>query len=219
MKFEKQEPVKFISHLDLSRAFERAFRRAALPLAFSKGFTPRPKISFSTALPVGTTSSGEYMDVEFNANISPEEVMYRLNAVLPMGIKILKAARAEDKPDLSLFNGARYKVLISGIYGKQDLERAINSLLNMDQILVTKVTKKKTRQIDIAPLIYNISLKKTDEQKALLEMELATGQEGNLVPTVVVTELSKLLDVELEIEDIHREDLFLKRDENKIYPL
>jgi len=219
MRFEKQEPVKFISHLDLSRAFERAFRRASLPLAFSQGFTPRPKISFSTALPVGTTSSGEYLDVEFNEEISPEEVVARLNSVLPVGIKILQADNTEGKPELSLINCARYKVIITGVFCKEELEKALKLLLDKEHIVVTKVTKKNTKQIDIKPLIHNISLIRKDKQQALLEMDLAVGQQGNLAPPVVVDELAKILGVGLEVESIHREDLFLKKGKNMISPL
>lgn len=219
IKFEKREPVKFISHLDLSRVFERAFRRAALPLAFSQGYTPHPKISFSAALPVGTTSSGEYMDVEFLDDINPEIVKDRLNFVLPMGIKVVKAEKADNKIDLSSVNCAIYKVFVSGVTVKDDLEKAISLLLDKEHIMIVKNTKKKTREIDIAPLIYSISLKNMDKQGAMLEMELATGQQGNVAPSVVISELENILGSKLDIQYTHREDLFLKKDDKKISPL
>ena len=66
----------FISHLDMMRTFERAFRRADLPVAFTQGFNPRPKISFTPALSVGITSSSEYMDVEFYEDVSVDKHRY-----------------------------------------------------------------------------------------------------------------------------------------------
>lgn len=87
--YTKGEEVKFISHLDLIRIFERAIRRANLPIAYSQGFNPRMKISYGQALKVGQTSGSEEAKLTFEKELSPEEVASRLNAVLPKGVKLL----------------------------------------------------------------------------------------------------------------------------------
>ena len=87
--YTKGEEVKFISHLDLMRAISRAIRRTDLPIAYSQGFNPRMKMSFGQALKVGATSEGEEAKLTFEQEISPQEVMDRLNQVLPQGICIL----------------------------------------------------------------------------------------------------------------------------------
>ena len=81
IKFSKGEEVKYISHLDLQRAFQRALRRAEIDIAYSKGFNPHPKVSFATALSVGMTSDGEYVDVELNNWQNGKELTKKLNGV------------------------------------------------------------------------------------------------------------------------------------------
>lgn len=91
LSYTKGLEVKFISHLDLMRAFERAIRRANLPAAYSQGFNPRMKIKWGQALKVGQTSESEFMEIVFESAIFPQEVKDRLNNVLPAGIRILTA--------------------------------------------------------------------------------------------------------------------------------
>ena len=83
IKFGKEQSAAFISHLDLIRVFERALRRAKLPLSFSEGFSPRPKLVFAHALGLGITSSGEYLDVALDEDVDPGEVFFRLKEALP----------------------------------------------------------------------------------------------------------------------------------------
>ena len=92
IKYGKTREGKFLSHLDLMRAWERAFRRGAIPLAFSQGFNPHPKISFGSALAVGITSSGEYMDVELKSFREIKEIKATLENYLPWG-KSLRYSR------------------------------------------------------------------------------------------------------------------------------
>jgi len=87
LKYSLEEEGCFLSHLDLMRLMERAFRRANLPLAFSEGFNPHPRVSFASALAVGVTSEGEYLDVQLRENIPIQEVQKRLNMALPSGIR------------------------------------------------------------------------------------------------------------------------------------
>ena len=96
VSFYKHEQVMFVSHLDMQRLFQRAFRRADLPLAYSNGFNPHPLLSFATALSVGYTSDCEYFDVMLSEYVSPAEFKRRVNAVLPQGVHIVDAVDAGE---------------------------------------------------------------------------------------------------------------------------
>ena len=96
-RFSKLGKVRFTSHRDLARMWERAFRRVALPLAYTQGFSPRPKVSFGLALPTGAESVAEYLDVELAQGTSADVVALpgRLDPALPTGIEVLAAAELE----------------------------------------------------------------------------------------------------------------------------
>lgn len=220
MKFNKGRPVMFISHLDMIRTFERSFRRADLPLAFTQGFNPRPRISFTPALSVGITSSSEYMDVEFEETVSPEDAVTRLNAVLPEGIQIIKAETADNKIPLSVVNAATYMVKTAlDEENPDELEKAINNLLNREEIIIEKSTKSGAKSVNIAPFIYNMKLLSNTNGTADICMEVSIGQQGSASPKLIIFELEKLLAKKLEIVSIHREEIFYLNENNKILPL
>jgi radical SAM-linked protein len=221
MKFEKNDLLKYISHLDMMRTFARAMRRANLPLSFSQGFTPRPRIVFASALPVGVTSSGEYMDVEFKEEIKPEEAACKLNGVLPRGLYIKKVNYTQGCPTLSSLNGALYltDITLENDILKQILMDGISNLLAEKRIIVEKSVRGKTKQVDIAPLIYGIRLLSFTKGFAQLNMELSMGQEGNVTPQMVIMAFEKMLHQEVKISKVHREDMFIYKNGNKIFPL
>ena len=111
-KLIKGPEVRFISHLDLLRAVERALRRAGVPMEFSKGYNPRPKISFASALPVGMTSCGEYGEFILKNPWQPEEFKGQLNKQLPDGLKIIAIKEVAHKSPalMAVVNLARYKI-------------------------------------------------------------------------------------------------------------
>ncbi len=221
MRFEKNDLLKYISHLDMMRTFARAMRRANLPLSFSQGFTPRPKIVFASALPVGVTSSGEYMDVEFEEEIEPEDVAARLNSVLPRGLFIKKVNHTQGHPALSSLNGALYltDIIFNIDISKQILINGISDLLTEKCIIVEKSVRGKTKQFDIASLVYDIRLLSFAKGFAQLNMELSMGQEGNVTPQMVIMAFEKILHQEVKISKVHREDMFIYKNGNKTFPL
>lgn len=91
IKYKKGEGVKFLSHRELMRAFQRAIRRAALPIAYSQGFNPHMKISWNGALKVGATSEGEVAELQLAEFIRPGDLQERLNRTLPPGLEIIEA--------------------------------------------------------------------------------------------------------------------------------
>ncbi len=221
MKFKKDRPVMFISHLDMMRTFERAFRRADIPVAFTQGFNPRPKISFTPALSVGITSSSEYMDVEFYEDVQEDDVSIRLNRVLPEGLRVINIGIPDEKMPLSMLNGAMYVVKVALNVGYlQELKKSINILSHQEEIIVQKSTKSGTRSVNIAPFIYKIDLLGNDDNVANIGMTISIGQQGSVSPKLIVLELERTLAKKLELISIHREELFYRKNENnKILPL
>ena len=110
--FSTADTVKYVGHLDMHRAWERAIRRARLPLAYTQGFNPQARLQFAAALPVGFTGEGEVADVFLNEALDPPEFLSRLAAALPPGIRPLRAEPvAREIPSLqSQVCGARYRV-------------------------------------------------------------------------------------------------------------
>ena len=96
IKFSKEGPVKFVGHLDTMRYFQKAIRRANLPVAFSGGFSPHMIMSFAAPLGVGTESLGEYFDLELAETVPTSEITRRLDAVMVEGVHVLSTRQVED---------------------------------------------------------------------------------------------------------------------------
>ena len=96
IKFSKEGSLKFIGHLDTMRYFQKALRRAKLPVAYSEGFSPHIIMSFAAPLGVGITSSGEYFDVQFTQEMSTTEISQRLNATMAEGIRVICTSKVDD---------------------------------------------------------------------------------------------------------------------------
>ena len=90
-QFKRSTPLRFLSHLDQQRLFQRAFRRANMPVEYSQGFNPHPRMSFALAMSVGLTSDGEYGEVIVSEDIDVETFISRMNQVLPNGLEITAA--------------------------------------------------------------------------------------------------------------------------------
>jgi len=220
LRFKKEGLARFISHLDLMRTFERAFRRAELPIAFSQGFNPRPKMTFASALSVGISSSSEYLDVEFSEDVSASDVALKLNPALPEGIKVTDVKMADEAISLSMLNGAKYVVRLAlNEVDLEELKKSTKGLLEQKEIIIEKRTKSGKKLVNIAPFIYSLGLSNCDGSAADIVMSVAIGQQGSVAPTMVINELERILCKELEIVSIHREAIFYKSNGKEILPI
>ena len=152
--YQKTGPAAYLSHLDLVRVMERAARRAGVPLAYSGGFNPHPKMVFASPLPVGVSGEAELADVETEREVSPGEWVEKLGACLPRGIAVRRAARVDPGPKLpALVRQADY--LLKGPLEKPltpaELTRIIEVFLKRESILVTREIKGQSRTADIRP--------------------------------------------------------------------
>lgn len=172
-KFSKGKEVRFTSHLDVQRLFQRAFRRAQIPVAYSEGFNPHSIVSFATALSLGYTSDSEWFDVKLTKHMNPAEFMNRMNETLPNGFAVTEAYDAPEKlPSLtSLMYAARYIVMMRT--DDADVFKTLSS--SMEEYLggsinVIKRTKGGDKEIDIRPMIYSMRVISVAENTALIEV-------------------------------------------------
>ena len=198
IKFRKQGTMKFIGHLDVMRYFQKAMRRADVDIRYSEGFSPHQIMSFAAPLGVGLTSNGEYLDIEVNSSGSSSEMVQRLNAVMADGFEVLSFHRLPDeaKNAMSLVEAADYTLAFRAGYEPEDLDGFFHGLLrfyDQEQILVTKKTKKGEKELDIRPLVYDLSIVKdssdshapvnfADFKRPLIYMQVSTGSSNNLKP-------------------------------------
>jgi len=159
VKFLRGENTKFVSHLDLMRSFERAIRRAGLPLAYSHGFNPHPSMVFGLPLSVGVSSESEYMDIELTEEVDKDLFLSKINEALPEGLKCLEAKHFEEKGNIMKeIAFASYDILASfeGV-GADEIERTVEELKNTENIIVQKEGKNGVKDMDIKPLILEVA--------------------------------------------------------------
>ena len=160
IKFTKTGAMKFVGHLDTMRYFQKAIRRAELPVAFSGGYSPHMIMSFAAPLGVGTTSMGEYFDMELTEKVPTAEIEDRLNAVMVEGITISSARQVEDgkaSTAMALVAAADYFVAFRP--GKEpcgNWQEKLADFLAQKEITVTKKTKRSEKTVDIRPFIYQM---------------------------------------------------------------
>lgn len=213
IRFLRGEGVKYISHLDLMKVFERAIRRSRLPIAYSQGFNPHPQMVFGLPLSVGVTSEAEYGDFEMAEDISPEDFMERLNHQLPAELRILDAAKKDTRDNImAAISLASYEVKVLPI---QEVEvkyimEKLNSLMDMPSITVKKETKRGVKDVDIRPMIHSIELADDNMQNntVVISMKLSAGSKANLKPELVIEALNGA-GLYVKIAKVHRTELFV----------
>ncbi|MDP4119112.1 MAG: TIGR03936 family radical SAM-associated protein [Bacillota bacterium] len=183
LKFHKGEGVKYVSHLDIIRVFDRAVRRANLPMEYSGGFNPHPMMTFANSLGVGVASIGELVEITMQSHITEEEFKTRLNEKLPEGFEIEAVKELEGKNNFARLALADYIIRIEGEFPEKSLEEIFNGL---PHIIVEKKTKSGVRETDIKPLVADFK----ETEKGVLGVCIKTGAE-NLKPELLVRGLEK----------------------------
>jgi radical SAM-linked protein len=211
--------MRFLSHLDLLKLMERAMRRAGIPVAFSQGFNPHPKIAFATAKAVGLVSVAEYFDVELNRAMAPEEFRARLQENCPPGITIkeTKEIPPEAPALMAVINCASYQVLVRlrEKTTRKELDENIAELFSRKEIFVPRISPKKKKEFDIRPGIFSVSYRDCASQEILFEMDLKIGNEGNVRPSEVVEALHL---GEYQVLEITRTGLFVREESGEKFP-
>jgi radical SAM-linked protein len=207
LRFSKLGKVRWTSHRDVARMWERAFRRVDLRLAYTEGFSPRPKVSFGLALPTGAESVAEYLDIELADGVQPDVAALpgRLSPALPVGIDVLAATVVEERGSLQeIVTSCRWEMEAAGTGVDQAaLEQRVAQVLAADSLLVTRVRKGASVTDDIRPAIVNLAVLGAGQ----LECELATQGRG-LRPSELLT----ALDPQFEPVRVFRTHQWIQRD-------
>ena len=187
VQFTKTGMAKYISHLDLQRAFGRAIRRSGLPVKMSEGFNPHYVMSFASALALGMQSSAECVEFVLKQEVKPELFVFALNRALPKGLEAKRAAAlAESAPKLmAAVREALYEVTFANCDIGM-LNSAVCDIMNQSSIVAVKKSKGRQKQFDIRPMILGIEI----EQQSL-KMRLAAAPSGSLKPEFVIDEILK----------------------------
>lgn len=147
VRYAKRGRMRFTSHRDISRAVERAVRRAGIPVAFSAGFSPHPKISYTGAAATGVASEAEYLEIGLTAHRDPEQVRAALDAVLPDGLDILEVVEAGAGALADRLEASRWLVRLDGV-APDVADAAVRAFTAADEIEVERLTKKGRRRFD-----------------------------------------------------------------------
>lgn len=173
--FSKTEQMRFTGHLDLILTWERSFRRAGLPLAYSEGFSPRPVLNMASPLPLGFTSTGEIGDFWLSEVISPSEFYSVLEESLPPGLRIQETNIIEDLfgPKLpALVTAASYTITLDAKHS--GLSKKIENLINSSSI----IRDRKGKTYDLRPLIQKLKSDKSSPTKLQMTLAALPGATG-----------------------------------------
>ena len=191
--FEKTGNAVYISHLDLMRLFQRAFKRGGLNLKHTQGFSPRAMVSIALPLSVGVESRCEILDYELvgQEELSFEEIRDRLNATMPAGIRVLEVYDSERKPKdlihLAVAVGLEYDNGVSD----EEMD-AIRALFARESVVVTKRGKNGPVDQDIIPMIFDLELRRVSDRELELTARVC-AQNPSLNPQQMVTAIENYL--------------------------
>ena len=198
IRFGKRDRLRFISHLDLQRFFQRAVNRTGLPIAWSQGFNPHPVMSFGSALALGWTSEYEVIDIKLAAPMGRGRVEAAVRAALPEDLPVLEVRMIDDKhpAPMALVRMSDYRITLNG--GEAVLNQ-VDAFLNRDSVMAVRKTKSGEREVDIRRLC--VELRKTDDG---LFCRLMLTEKDTLKPDLLLRALSDMAGVEPPESRIHR---------------
>jgi len=225
VRFLRKDEVKYISHLDLMKFFERAIRRAGLPIAYSQGFNPHPQMVFGLPLSVGVTSEAEYADFELAEDISPEEFAKRLNMQIPEGLKIVEAKQLAAKDNImKSICAASYEILctLNTEMSVADIKKKIKNFMSESEVLVKKEGKKGEREVNVRPMVHALEVKELGPDKSdiiWLDFMADAGSSSNLKPELLVSALSQVWGIDIKLQKVHRTGLFVSKGGKILQPM
>ena len=198
--YKKQDRMKFISHLDMTRFMIRMLRKAEIPVWYTEGFNKHPYINFALPLSLGFESNKEVMDFKITEEITAEEIFNRLISVFPSGIELIKVSEPKLKPKEIKY--AEYFVLF-----EEDVVCSLTEFLASNEIKVIKKGKKgKETEIDLKPHIIKNEIT-FNNGNTFLKLVLPAGSELNINPSLLINAFLKDREI---INFVTRNDLLTK---------
>lgn len=217
IKFRKFGVLKFIGHLDVMRYFQKAIRRAEIPIAFTGGFSPHMIMSFANPLGVGLTSDGEYVDIELERPIASKEAVRRLNETGANGIEVLSFVEiSEDKKagGMAIVAAADYLVSSKKEAFPDHWKELGDAFMRQDAVCVVKKTKKSEKEVNILPMIHQFEVRDDG-----IFMQLAAGSEENLKPGLVMEAFHQFAGADYQEANchFHRLEMYAKGETEKSF--
>jgi radical SAM-linked protein len=221
LAYTKKNEAKYIAHLDLTRVFDRALRRAHINVHYSQGFNPHPKISFGPPLAVGVEGEREYVDIDVQEveGLSRKDllakIVEKLQAQLPEGISITDSAiRPEgSKALMAVINLARYKLIFPEALKLEgeEVAKACERWLARDEVRVVRWHKGKESERNIRSMVNSIEILSAGNQGIVLRLDIVTGNKGSVRPAEVLASIASLegLDIDQDEMKVIREGLYV----------
>jgi radical SAM-linked protein len=162
IRYAKRGPLRFTSHRDFARAFERAVQRARLPIAYSQGFSPHPKISYASAAPTGVASEAEYLEIGLRTRVEPAQVRAALDAALSPGLDVLAAVEAAGPQSLAeRIDASRWRIELPGL-ATAEVTPAVGAFCAADEVVVERLTKQGRRRFDARAAVVMIAVTESE---------------------------------------------------------
>ncbi len=177
VRFTRDETLKYIGHLDMARAWQRVVRRADLPLAYSEGFNPQPRMSFAAALPVGCTSDHEELDMVLSPPCAIDEVKARLDRALPSGMKVIAIEELPlNAPALQMqLAAAEFEIIVAGEETIGLLNERVQHFIAANEVM----RDRRGKVYNLRPLVQALSIEPgRGDRSAVIRSRLQATQEG-----------------------------------------
>lgn len=215
IRFGKQPRLRFISHLDLQRFFQRAVNRTGLPIAWSQGFNPHPVMSFGSALALGWTSEYEIIDIKLSAPMGRKRTEDAIRAALPEDLPVIEVRMVDDRhaAPMALVKMADYRVTLEGESAPAVLEQ-IPAFMARERVTAMKKTKSGEKEINARPMVIELTPDETGFNARLMLTE-----RESIKPDLLVALLAEMAGVEAPEARIHRLMLLGEDAEGRLKPL
>ena len=224
VRFTKTGKIRWISHRDLARIWERAIRRARLPVAYSVGFSPRPKLHFGLALSTGHESLAEFLEIDLDAEVGPlpatdaaglAAIADHLSSALPVGIETTAVSVVEGTQDSlqQAVTSCSWSVEIRGVQPSEVAE-AIEAAMAAEALSITRQRKGKDVTDDVRPYLLELTVVGPTDHGTEIEAHLATQPRG-----LRINELLRVLDEDWEEGRVRRLNQWISRDGARYEPL
>jgi radical SAM-linked protein len=168
VRYAKRGRLRFTSHRDFSRAFERAVFRARVPMAYSSGFNPHPRISYAGAAPTGSASEAEYLELALAEVVDPMTVHEALAEALPDGLDVVEVIVSEGGSLSDLLEASRWRLVVPGT--EDELRAEVAAFLAADSVTVQRMTKKGLRDLDAREPVLSLAVVGADTPTVTLDL-------------------------------------------------
>jgi radical SAM-linked protein len=204
VRYAKRGRLRFTSHRDFSRAFERAIVRAGVPMAYSSGFNPHPRISYAGASPTGAASEAEFLEIGLARETNPADVLRALDEALPPGLDVVQVVAASSGSLSDLLEASVWRTTVPDL-APETAAAAVQEFLTTEEVLVERMTKKGLRTFDCRAAVVSLSAAAgtvDDRECAILDMVLRHGT-PTVRPDDVLAGLRTMAGLEAQVAPFH----------------